>query len=62
MTAKDSLPSPLSCECLLLSDQRRATQRVKKMQRFRLVMPWSELSCARHVLPARALLQAILPE
>jgi hypothetical protein len=39
----------------------RAPQQAKTMQRFRLVMPSFELSCACDVLPAKALLQATRP-
>ena len=52
MTAKDSLLSPLSCECLLLSAQLRATQRVKTMQLDQL-LPQPPLFCHRASLPVK---------
>jgi len=52
VTAKDSLLSPLSCECLLLSAQLRATQRVKTMQLDQL-LPQPPLFCHRASLPVK---------
>jgi hypothetical protein len=49
-------PQPFCDRAWLLMQQ--ATRQAKAMQPFRLVMPSFDLSCARDVLPVKALLQA----
>jgi hypothetical protein len=56
------LQPPLFYDRAWLPVKSRAPQQVKTRRRSLLVTPSFELSCACHVLPARALLQATLPE
>ena len=51
----------LFCDRAWLSVKSRAPQQARRMQRFRLVMPSFELSCACDVLPGKALLRATRP-